>query len=63
MREAIAALTQAGIVFERPSRYQLKIGPANFYPGTGRIFVDGAEAAEPERGLQAFLKRVRQAGD
>jgi hypothetical protein len=49
MREAIDWLCNAGIPFIRPTDWQLKIGPLNFYPDKGTIHRDGNRRPHPER--------------
>ena len=58
MKSAITALLEQRIAFHRPSLYQLKIGKWNFYPAKGTIIRDGQEAAEDERGLDAFIGKA-----
>lgn len=55
MRRAIEALTEAGIRFTRPTKYQLKVDDLNFYPTKGTIFRDGDDAVLKERDLEAFM--------
>ena len=54
MRAALHWLTQAGVVFTRPTRYQLKIDPLSFYPDKGTLYRDGNRQTLPERGLPAL---------
>jgi hypothetical protein len=54
MQAALRWLTQAGLRFARPTRYQLKIGPLSFYPDKGTLYRDGDRQALPERGLPAL---------
>ena len=54
MQAALGWLTQAGLRFTRPTRYQLKIGPLSFYPDKGTLYRDGDRQALPERGLPAL---------
>jgi len=54
MRAALRWLTQAGLRFTRPTRYQLKIGALSFYPDKGTLYRDGDRQALPERGLPAL---------
>ena len=56
MRAALHWLTQAGVVFTRPTRYQLKIGPLSFYPDKGTLYRDGDRQALPDRGLPALQR-------
>lgn len=42
------------IYFVRHSRYHLKVDSWNYYIGKGTIFRDDEEAAETERGVEAF---------
>ena len=54
MQTALRWLTQAGLRFTRPTRYQLKIGALSFYPDKGTLYRDGDRQALPERGLPAL---------
>lgn len=54
VRNAIKLITDAGYDLVRPSPYHLKVGPANFYPTTGRVTLDPT-TVHPVRGTQAFL--------
>jgi hypothetical protein len=58
MARAISELNGAGIEFCRPSRYQLKIGNLNYYPDRKTIYVDGADQAENDRGIEALIARL-----
>ncbi|WP_210164283.1 hypothetical protein [Mesorhizobium sp. LSJC268A00] len=53
MRLAIEHLAAKGHKLARKSAYQLKVGPYNFYPTTGRITKDGAPPIQ-ERGIDKF---------
>ncbi len=55
MVEAITTLNELGIGFDRCTHWQLKIDEWNFYPERGTIYSDGADGAEPKRGLEAFF--------
>lgn len=59
MREAIDWLNNEGIPFIRPTNWQLKIGPINFYPDKGTIHCDD-ERRHPEWGLAALQELLRQ---
>src|SRR5690349_16467845 len=54
MQAALGWLTQAGLRFTRPTRYQLKIGALSFYPDKGTLSRDGNRQALPDRGLPAL---------
>jgi hypothetical protein len=60
MNLAIDRLNAEHIRHEQTTDYQLKVGPYNFYPGTGTIFLDGASDRQPERGLENFLLLIRK---
>lgn len=62
MHQASAALARAGVHFQQPSGFQLKVGPFSFYPTKGTIFRDGETGARNERGLPAFLLILRDTG-
>jgi len=55
LTKAVEGILRAGYPLRRTTEYQLKIGPWNFYPGTGSIQHDGKKK-EPVRGLDALLK-------
>lgn len=59
MAQAIRLLNEAAISFSRPTRFQLKIGSANYYPDRGTIYLDGEAKPERERGIKALLDRVQ----
>lgn len=62
MHQASAALVRAGVNFQQPSPYQIKVGQFSFYPTKGTIFRDGETGARNERGLSAFLRILRDTG-
>jgi hypothetical protein len=55
MEGALERLTAEGIRHEQTSDFQIKVGPYNFYPDKGTIFVDQDREARPERGIEDFL--------
>lgn len=59
MKLALKILNESGISFARPTRYQLKSGPHNFYPDKDTIFSDGRFERAKERGIDAFIKLVQ----
>ena len=59
MVQAINALRGADA--RRPSPYQLKLpGGINYWPSTGRIFIDGAPGPHPGRGQSELLKLLEE---
>lgn len=54
MSEAIKTLSEKGYKIVRKTPYQLKIGPFNFWPDTGRIHIDG-KSKMTKRGLEDFI--------
>lgn len=55
MTEAVHYLLgNSTVYFRRPSVSQLKVGPVNFWPTTGRIHCDGEPISRQEKGLVAF---------
>ena len=56
MRDAINWLEKQGHSVRRPTAWQLKVGPINFYPNTGTIICDGDCEPFPHRGLAAFME-------
>jgi hypothetical protein len=57
MREAIAALIDLGVRVQRTSKFQLKVGPINFWPNRGTITIDGKPPLK-EKGLDEFLTKI-----
>ena len=55
MNSALERLRAERIRHQQTSEYQIKVGPYNFYPGKGKIFVDGEEGVRTERGLDSFV--------
>lgn len=60
MSSALARLRSERVRHEQRSEYQIKVGPYNFYPGRGTIFMDGDREARPERGLDEFVVLLRK---
>ena len=58
MSLALKRLCAERIRHKQTSDYQIKVGPYNFYPGKGTIFLDGDREARPERGIEAFIKMM-----
>lgn len=54
-------LKRRGLWFRVCSPEHLKVDNVNFWPGTGRIHVDGAPTSHPERGLTVFIGYVTRA--
>lgn len=54
MHKAVEALKDHGALIARPSEYQLKIGPLNYWPGTGKITMDSGSKITA-RGLDSLL--------
>jgi len=59
MRGAISELEEKGVKLVRTSRFQLKVGPFNFWPDSGTITRDGHPPLA-KRGLEAFLEMIPQ---
>jgi hypothetical protein len=55
MRIALERLAAERIRHAQTSKFQIKVGPYNFYPGKGTIYLDGELEARSERGLEEFL--------
>lgn len=55
MVEAIRSGKAAGLNLKRCSVHQLKSGRVNFWPATGRIYIDQGPKVS-ERGLAAFIR-------
>lgn len=62
MAEALAALSRAGVKFEKKTAFHIKVGPLNFWPSSGKIFRDGDLKKHQELGLPAFLRQLRKEG-
>lgn len=58
MNAALKQLATERIGHKQTSQFQIKVGPYNFYPGKGTIFIDGDREARPERGLDAFIALI-----
>lgn len=56
MNEAINWLEKHGYSVSRPTKWQLKIGPFNFYPDKGTIHQDRNHQPHPDRGLAALQR-------
>jgi hypothetical protein len=54
MAAATAWLDQNGFGFEYIPPHQIKIGPLNFWPGSGTITFDGEDQKRPEKGLEGL---------
>ena len=61
MTDAVTWAEKAGLdPLYRPDAHQLKFGAINFWPNTGRIYVDGGKRCT-DRGLDAFKAAVMRA--
>ena len=58
MSIALERLAAERIRHEQTSDFQIKVGPFNFYPDKGTIYMDGDREARPERGLESFLALI-----
>lgn len=58
MNDALERLRAERIRYKQTSEFQIKVGPYNYYPGKGTIFMDRDRAARPERGLDNFIRLV-----
>ena len=56
----LQSASQQGVRIVIHSPNHLKYENVNFYPSTGRIYVDGCTAAEEERGAQAFIEFIER---
>lgn len=63
MNIALERLAAERIQHEQTSAFQIKVGPFNFYPGKGTIYMDGDQKARPERGLENFLALITKLRD
>lgn len=61
-REEIEALERMGLNLRRCSEHHLKIGEVNYYPSTGRIYIDPARKY-PEKGFKALLRAIEEVRD
>lgn len=55
MQDARAWLGGRSIRYLYLPPHQLKIGPLNFWPGTGTITIDGESGRRPEKGLHGLM--------
>jgi hypothetical protein len=60
MRQAITRLKSEKITYKQMTKYQLKVGLFNFYPGKGTIYVDGAQERHPHKGLNELISLVQK---
>ena len=60
MNAALERLRAERVHHKQTSDFQIKVGPYNFYPGKGTIFMDRAPKARPERGLDNFVTLLRK---
>lgn len=58
MKAAINWLEKQGFSVRRPTEWQLKVGPINFYPDRGTIICDGEVEPLLHRGLSAFQEHL-----
>lgn len=58
MNRALQRLAAERIRHAQTSTFQIKVGPFNFYPDRGTIYIDGDQQARPERGLENFIALV-----
>jgi hypothetical protein len=63
MLQALDRLRAEGIRYQQTSNFQIKVGPYNFYPGKGTIFMDREVEARVERGLNGFINIVSKLRD
>lgn len=55
-------LKKLKINYEVKNKNHIKIGPVNYYPSTGTVYIDGMEGRFKQKGfkfLQQVLKKVR----
>jgi hypothetical protein len=60
MSFALERLGVERVRHKQTSEFQIKVGPYNYYPGKGTIFIDGDREARPERGLESFITLLRK---
>ncbi|MEY9392086.1 hypothetical protein ABIF65_011656 [Bradyrhizobium japonicum] len=58
MNFALERLAAERIRHEQTSKFQIKVGPYNFYPDKGTIYMDRDQKARLERGLEEFLALI-----
>ena len=59
MKEAIRRIGATGLPLVRCSAHQLKSGHVNYWPASGRIFIDRMPKVQ-ERGLEAFIEAAEK---
>lgn len=62
MHEATAALTRAGVNFQQPTAFHLKVKGFNFWPSSGKMSRDGDPTQRNEHGLSDFISLLHRAG-
>ncbi len=60
MWPAMHSLKARGIRFRVVSPHHIKIGEINYWPRTGRLYVDGDAGSTPNQTLAAFLNFVAE---
>jgi hypothetical protein len=63
MAEAIALLKSENIALSQPDAWKLKFGRFNYWPGTCRLYRDGAECSMQDQGLmelKALFKLIKE---
>ena len=58
MNLALERLAAERIRHAQKSDFQIKVGPFNFYPDKGTIYMDRDREARPERGLEDLLALI-----
>jgi len=59
MQAAITRMQTENIPFHCPSPHQLKVGPFNFYPKKGTIYIDGEVERSSMKGIDHFVAMIK----
>jgi hypothetical protein len=60
--DTIALLASFKVHFTEPNPNHLKINNINYWPSSGKVFIDGANACLPDRGIHALEALLGQRG-
>lgn len=55
-------LREYKVYYTEPNPNHFKMRNLNYWPSSGKIFVDGAQSCLPDRGLQALEAELRRKG-
>lgn len=56
IEEVVKSLDNLGILYQKPTPYQIKVRNINYYPSSGKITIDGDNGPSKRRGFSEFKK-------